>query len=167
MPQEKERHQEIIRQTLLAAQQLDSPKLVFCHLYMPHGLHIFNRDGSLNLLSNHFKDTPAKYLEQVLYTNSLLKKMIRGLLQAHGDPIIVLTGDHGYRQFYIEPARSESAFGALTAFHFPSGDYSQIRPRLTSPNILRVVINQLAPGSFPLVKDTSNFYYGKNSKEIP
>lgn len=165
MPKEKRRHQEIIKATLkVASEKSNHPKLVYTHIYMPHDPYVFSREGSIQYFSNPYDQNPEKYLEQVLYTNTLLKSLISGLLKLPNNPIIVLTGDHGYRQFSSEPARTESSYGALTAFYFPSKDYSQIKRGLSSPNIMRLVINQLEPGSFSLLKDTSNFYY-KNNKD--
>jgi hypothetical protein len=166
MPKEKERHERIINATIKAAQlEISSPKLVFCHIYMPHDPYVFDRNGNLDLFSNPYNMSADKYHEQLLYTNTLLKRLINGLLKVPGDPIIVLTGDHGYRQFNFEPERTEASYGALTAFRFPSNDYSQVRSRLTSPNILRVVMNQIQPSAFPLLKDTSNFYYNSMNKK--
>lgn len=131
------------------------PKFVFVHCAIPHSPYIFDSLG--NKVSSVSGDAfnPTGYLNQYLFTGTVIRKMVSNIQQKSGRPaLIIIQGDHGYR-YFTGAAQQEAGFAIFNAFYFPDGDYAELYPSISSVNTFRVVLNKYFGARLPILKDTS------------
>ena len=121
-----------------------SPKFVFAHINKPHSPATFDQHGNyieadtptVEFRRNHDPSVPEPYIGQLIYINSLVLRMIDGILEASDhDPIIVVTADHGRNKIGIE------RFYILSAFHLPKGGNTGLYPSITPVNHFRYILD--------------------------
>jgi hypothetical protein len=75
--------------------------------------------------------------------------------------ILILQGDHGYRNY--SPDKVNLEFENFAALYFPDQHYSEIPNPFTSVNTFRVIANHFFRQQLPLLKDSTINLYKKNS----
>ncbi|HET9824714.1 MAG TPA: sulfatase-like hydrolase/transferase, partial [Chitinophagaceae bacterium] len=81
------------------------PKFVYTHLMLPHDPYYFDDRGNYNPDSLIHRFLPELYIKQLIYTNTLLKRIVNDLMHDNGrEKIIIIEGDHGYREYH-EPTK--------------------------------------------------------------
>ncbi len=143
---------------------IPGPKFVFIHLLTTHRPFIYRPDGSILNESKYYKDTENKinkenlnqgYLYGLEYTNSYMLDMIDHIQsQSKVPPVIIIQGDHGFRQ----PGR----LSILNAISFP-GEKDIFREDMTPVNTFRVIFRNLFGLMFDELPDKS-FYADRNLK---
>lgn len=68
------------------------------YFYFPHIPYVFDKDGNKTNSSDrtNLKDSEA-YLNQLLYANKLIENMLREILDADPNAVIIIQSDHGFR----------------------------------------------------------------------
>ena len=95
------------------------------------------------------------YLDQVKYSNILLKKIIPLIAKPSSRArVVILEGDHGFREFGPEVPINR-IFMNLNAYYFSDGDYSRLYNGISPVNSFRVVLNKYFCQSLPMRKDSS------------
>ncbi|HEY4797662.1 MAG TPA: sulfatase-like hydrolase/transferase [Bacteroidia bacterium] len=148
----------------LSSAQDTSSKPFFCyaHLMMPHFPYFFNELGT-EMSEDYAKNEEKKkekYLSQLKYTNHLLIGMLEHLLSGPTKkPIIILQGDHGFRDlkginFNERVTESETI---LNAYYFPddSSKTNSLYDSVSPVNSFRIVFNKYFDAKLPLLKDRS------------
>jgi hypothetical protein len=133
------------------------PKFVYCHVMLPHEPYYFNRDGSFVSDSAFFysKEYKKNYLNQLIYTNGVIKSVINFLFKHdQKNKIIILEGDHGFRDFG-QRDKANRIFDNLQAIYFYDNNYSALYNSMTPVNTFRVVLNQYFHEQLPYLPDTS------------
>jgi len=139
------------------------PKFVFAHFLPPHHPYLFDRDGNVLkhvTISNQF-DFQARlwedkhgYLEQVIYTNgSLLKLIDRIVAESEHPPVIIVQSDHGPN--LVGGLSGEEAkavrFANFAAYLLPGATRDAI-PSDTAPvNQFRYVFNHYFDAHLPIL----------------
>jgi len=136
----------------------NTPKLVYAHILLPHSPYFFDSSG--NRIEPSYTLTPKEdgqgYVEQVIYTNKLMKKLVDELMQNIKKPtIIVIQGDHGYR-FYNHNKKKEE-FANLNAIYLPEQYNTAIPDSVSGVNTFRFLINLIFKEKIPLL-DTKSYY---------
>ena len=135
---------------------VDGPKFVFAHVNKPHGPSTFDRHGNfieadsptVAFTRNHDPSVPEPYIGQVIYLNSLVLRMIDGILQSsEQDPIIVVTADHGLDKTGIVK------YYILSAFHLPNGGNEGLYPSITPVNHFRYILDYYFDLDLGLLED--------------
>lgn len=151
------------------------PTFAFVHLLLPHNPYVFDRDGqviasypltiSLDLQARAWR-LREPYVEQLRYTNTLLRRMIEGILaRSRVPPIIVLQGDHGSSLSGFSESRKglgpepRERLAILNAFLAPPAVRAKLYPGITPANSFRVLLSTQFGDDLPPVPDAS--YYGK------
>lgn len=97
---------------------------------------------------NHDPSVPEPYIGQVIYINSLVLRMVDGILQSSDqNPIIVITADHGLNRpgivkHYI-----------LSAFYLPNGGNEGLYPSITPVNHFRYILDYYFDVDLGLLED--------------
>lgn len=133
------------------------PIFVYGHFILPHDPYFYDSTG--HLLPEKDWTAPRKdkdkYLSQLKYTNTLIRKLTDQLIADIRRPrIIVIESDHGYRA-YDETVPKKAQFNNLSAFYFPGKHYSSLPDSVSSVNTFRFVLNNYFGMNVPLLKDTS------------
>jgi hypothetical protein len=138
-----------------AAAKEAKPKFVYCHFMVPHEPYYFNKDGTLNNdpISADGRFLKIHYLDQLIYSRQLVKKAIKTIMDKDTlNKIIIVEGDHGYRDF--APDKSSKYFDNLNAIYFYDKNYSALRDSMTPVNTFRVILNQYFHERLPYLTDT-------------
>ena len=132
------------------------PKFVFAHVNKPHGPATFDQHGnyieadspSIAFRNLHDPSVPDPYIGQVIYINSLVLRMVDGILQGSDhDPIIVVVSDHGVNK------SDDGKYLNLAAFHLPQGGVSGLYPSISSVNHFRYILDYYFDLDLGLLED--------------
>lgn len=132
----------------------DEATFVFAHLLIPHGPNAFDAQGRcLSAEERGALDRKQGYLDQLRYTNTLIRELVTTLLAGEGTkPVIILQADEGpfpersltagfsWRGAAAEELRVKT--GILNAYYFPDGDYTGLYEHITSVNTFPLVLNK-------------------------
>lgn len=134
------------------------PRFVYAHFMMPHMPFYFDRDGKPIANPVYIPD-PKKfdslYLDQLIYTNTWIQEIINAAARQQGRPLVlVIEGDHGYREVSNSPDRAKQ-FMNLNTIYFNDGDYSQLYDSITPVNTFRLILNKYFNRDLPILKDSS------------
>ena len=127
---------------------------VFAHILVPHDPYVFNADGQcLSFDAHEQRSERDGYVDQIRYTNSLIKDFVSALLSGAGPkPIIIIQADEGpFPERYRRNNRSwheatadelKIKTGILNAYYFSDGDYRDLDQQVTSVNTFRILFNK-------------------------
>ncbi len=127
---------------------------VFAHILVPHDPYVFAADGRCLSFDAHERRSERDgYVDQIRYTNSLIKDFVSALLSGAGPkPIIIIQADEGpFPERYRRNNRSwheatadelKIKTGILNAYYFPDGDYRDLDQQVTSVNTFRILFNK-------------------------
>jgi hypothetical protein len=147
------------------------PKFVYAHIMLPHYPYYFDEAGNYNPFSDIYKIDQSLYLKQLIYSNRIISDVISSLKQHQKNRIVVIGGDHGYREF-AERSKLPEIFPIYHAYYFPDAGYSKLYDSISPVNTFRIIFNQYFKQDFPLLPDSSvyikdpslNFEINKNKQ---
>lgn len=142
-------NQQAFRQALVSEGKL---QYNFTHFFLPHDPYIFSK-GSVDSL--HFDDLmnhETGYVKQVEYVNQLIKTLVTEL-QKNPHTIIIIQGDHGFREYDPSADPELTQNEAFNAIYFPDRNYSQLYDSISLVNTYRVVLNHYFGQQLPLLPD--------------
>ncbi|WP_207514274.1 sulfatase-like hydrolase/transferase [Longitalea luteola] len=140
-------------------EQNDQPKFVFGHIMMPHSPFYLDKHGNRTndfsrVYENH--NNEGAYLEQLQYTNSWIDSLLIASDRNFSRPrVVIVAGDHGYREVPYNPERRDRHFMNLNTYYFSDKDYSMLYDSISPVNTFRVVINKYFHTKLPLLKDST------------
>lgn len=140
-----------------SAQKNQQPVFVYTHFLTPHDPYIYDSTGRPTPDSTWFdvKDSEARYLSNLKYTNTIIKNLVTHLKKEGDRPrIIIIQSDHGYRDFKRDEL-SHLEFSNLNAIYFPDKQYDQLYDSISSVNTFPIIFNKYFHTSIPLLKDSS------------
>jgi hypothetical protein len=141
--------------------QNDQPKFIFGHIMLPHLPFYLDKKGNIRKkLSAAYrkKNQDALYLEQLIYANSWIDSILQATNRNFSRPrIVIVEGDHGYRDFPYVPGRWNKQFMNLNTYYFSDKDYSLLYDSISPVNTFRVVLNKYFNTKLPLLKDSTIF----------
>jgi hypothetical protein len=129
------------------------PQFVYLHLFAPHEPYIFDRNGKLQTAAQQ-KNAKNAYLEQLLFTNQLILEGTKSIIANNNRPALILvTGDHGFRDLETEPAKTQEALTTSTFFYFPDQKYDLLYDSMSSVNLFRAVLNKAIGTKLPYLPE--------------
>ncbi|AXY75702.1 hypothetical protein D3H65_17705 [Paraflavitalea soli] len=145
-----------------AASKRKRPAFIYTHLYMPHPLFYYDKDGRERNTDTLYRELAAPvayhtYLDYVTYTNTRIKELVTTLQRANPAAVIMIMGDHGFRKDGLQ-LTSPYFFTNFNAVYLPG---KTIVPPTSGVNQFRVVFNELFHQSIPLLKDSCIFLQDK------
>lgn len=134
-----------------------APQFTYAHFILPHETYYFDSSGRKNDIAMIAKTglPPKNYITQIAYTNRHIIAPFVDSIFAHAKRpfIILLMGDHGYRNY--TPDKLALEFQNFSAIYFPNGQYGDLKDSLSSVNSFRIVLNQFFHQHLPILKDSS------------
>jgi hypothetical protein len=134
------------------------PKFVYTHLMMPHYPYYFDSKGNplpVEKLGGIANVNTNDFIGYLQYSNKRLLELVDEILKRSATPpVILLLGDHGFRNSE-KKTDGKYDFVNLSAIYFPNGDYSRIYDSISNVNQFRVVFNTFFNQRFPLLKDST------------
>lgn len=133
------------------------PRFVYAHFLLPHETFYFDSTGKRKPLSHtiNARLNKADYVSQLKYTNQfVLRPLINSILQYNERPaIIILQGDHGYRNYPLD--KTDLEFENFNAIYFPLREKNLIPDHFSNVNTFRLISNTYFGKQFPYLKDSS------------
>jgi hypothetical protein len=153
-------NKKLTARTIKAAEHATHPKFVYTHLIMPHHPYYFDSSGKQRppeALTDELITDTAAFVSYVKYANRQLLSLVDTIMKkSTSPPIIILAGDHGFRNF-INFGIKKYHFMNLTAVYRPDGNYDSYYPAITNVNAFRVLLNDQFRQQIPLLADSTNF----------
>ena len=145
------------------------PTFVFCHMLIPHGPYIFDRNGNYMPGEEAYKRSRTEnYVDQLVFTNEKVRVLIDGLLsKSERPPIIILQSDEGPSPRRLEllglnfkweeatEGELRESMTILNAYYLPNIDKNVLYPSITPVNSFRLVFNRYFNTDFELLPDKS------------
>ena len=158
---------------------LKGPKYIFAHFLLPHPPFIFEKDGTKpKNIKNRGIGRDERYLNQLIYTNKILMKLIESLLNnSKHPPIIIIQSDHG--PGYIDYINDEGLVDdnvrkkshIINAYYLPKSSKDLLYPIISPVNTFRIIFNLYFNSEYPLLKDetyiSSNHKYPYRFNKLP
>jgi len=141
---------------------LEGPKFVFAHILLPHSPFVFARDGHYKTPEESGRYTREQnYLDQVLYANSRIQRVLDSLLRRpeSSQPVIVLASDEGPYEGAptywnrIETSNLVRKFPNLSALYQPGMGHADLYPTITPVNLFRLVFRLYFGADLPTLPD--------------
>ncbi|MEO5946233.1 MAG: hypothetical protein ABIP79_05415 [Chitinophagaceae bacterium] len=136
------------------------PKFVYSHLIIPHNPYYFDKDGNpapIEKLTDYSGANRKDYIEYLQYANKKLLSLIDHIKNKSSQPpIIILMGDHGFRQFN-DSTEKKYQFMNLSSIFLPNANYSGFYDSSSLVNQMRIFLNTQFNQKLPLLKDSTVF----------
>lgn len=146
----------------IAAQKTASPKFVYTHLMMPHYPYYFDSEGKalpFDSLVEGRQQSKQNYVGYLRYCNKKILQLTDAILEtSSAPPVIILTGDHGFRYFQRKENR-KYCFMTLAAVYLPTGDYSGFHSDISGVNLFPALLNTQFRQHIPLQKDSTIYLW--------
>jgi hypothetical protein len=142
--------------------QTATPKFIYGHIFMPHRPYCLNRKGEfINTLFNYTRySRDSLYLEQLAFCNTWIDSLAKASDKSFNRPrVIIIEGDHGYRDANDEQTIRERELMNLSAYYFSDKNHSLLYDSITPVNSFRVIFNKYFNANLPLLKDSSVLLY--------
>ncbi len=143
-----------------AREKSPGPKFVYTHLLMPHYPYYFDSKGNatpIEKLTESYNLNEKAYTEYLQYTNKKLLSLIDHIrVSSPAPPIIILMGDHGFRQ-YRQKVEQKYNFLNFNAVFFPDSNYTGFYKRMSNVNQFRVILNSQFGQQLPILKDSMSY----------
>lgn len=135
----------------------EKPLFVYTHIMIPHEPFFLDEKGSFVPDSAVYSTHSMKqaYVKQLIYTNTLLKKITNSLLaDSSRRKIIIMEGDHGFRNYSPEE-EGQKPFENLNCYYFFDRNYTHLYNGISPVNTFRIVLNQYFSQHLPILPDSS------------
>jgi hypothetical protein len=147
-------------------QPCKQPRFLYIHFMLPHRPFIFRADGSarpaLEYLQKKDVYSVKSYLDQLTFTNVVIKDLVEQIMRTENPSLVLLEGDHGFRiapptnpSRYKEYINGKNQFKNLSAYYFYDKNYTSLYDSITPVNSFRVVLHQYFNRDLPLLKDST------------
>jgi hypothetical protein len=118
--------------------QTKEPFFVYAHIVLPHSPYVFGANGEPKAKEDNCpeKELNVYYINQLIYVNKQVKKLIEEILfNSDNPPIIILQADHG------QGSSKAARMRILNAYYLPGGGEKSLYDCITPVNTFRVILN--------------------------
>lgn len=124
----------------------------FTHFLLPHEPYVYIGTSIDSLEEHNILDHQQGYVKQVIHVNSLIEKIVVEL-QKNKNNIILIQGDHGFREYDHSKRDPHQQLETFNAIYFPDQNYSSLYNTTSLVNTYRIVLNQYFHQNLPLLRD--------------
>jgi hypothetical protein len=135
----------VLYSTLNSKTTATAPSFYYFHFMMPHPPILYDSSGKENAVRdmyayNGMEQTTKKYVAYIKYSNDRLKEYVKMILdRTGGNAVIILQGDHGYREF-SDRFPDEVRHGILNAVYLPNKNYNGMNDTMTPIHSLKMIL---------------------------
>jgi Sulfatase len=128
----------------------------YFHFMIPHDPFIFDSLGNVKYYTDFGRNLKEKYIDQLKYSNKKLKEIVTLIQEKYQKKaVIILQGDHGFKQWPGEPNFWNIAFQNLNAVYLPDNNYAGFYDGFSSVNTFRLLFNHYFNSGFEILPDRS------------
>lgn len=143
-----------------AEKNSNHPRFIYTHLMMPHYPYFFDSSGRANPIETLMENEQVnkeKYIGYLQYSNRIFLQLIDHILtHSKTPPIIIFTGDHGFRHLQ-ESIDKSYHFMNFSSVYLPTKNHLPLPDTLSSVNAFRILLNKQFGQRLPLLKDSTSF----------
>lgn len=120
-------------------QMRKNPQFIYFHVLFPHSPFLFDKNGNPCSLRQ------GNYLGQLKYTNILLERSVKTILENDKNAIIIIQSDHGQRKLAETTKDKSVRYNNIIAIYIPEKyrDKVKLYESITPVNIFRVILNPI------------------------
>jgi hypothetical protein len=135
-----------------------APTFVYSHLLLPHFPYAYDSAGNKRRSFSPSFQNPDRYLQQLIYTNKLMKSTVVDIRLNRPHAIIILASDHGYRLLENKSERQKEAYGNSLNIYYPDGDYNYLYDSMSLVNVFEAVFAKLEARKPNFKADKKGFF---------
>jgi len=160
-------------------ENFEEPVFVWAHIGIPHSPYIFGPNGEpitpgtpLLLTANPEHrvsgwDEKQQYIQQVQFSNKMMKKIVNEILSKEKPVIIIFQSDHGtaWDVNWSEPSKDDvwERLKNFNAIYFPDEEKRKmLKDDRTAVNTFRIVFNSYFGSNYEMLED--KMYWSWNAK---
>ena len=160
-------------------ENFEEPVFVWVHIAIPHAPYIFGPNGEpitpgtpLLLTANPEHrvsgwDEKQQYIQQVQFSNKMMKKIVNEILSKEKPAIIIFQSDHGtaWDVNWFEPSKDDvwERLRIFNAIYFPDEEKRKmLEDDRTAVNTFRIVFNSYFGSNYEMLED--KMYWGWSKK---
>ncbi len=136
--------------------KVQKPLFSYAHFFLPHSPFYYAAGGGLRSFreslqasaENHVAGYAANWQGAVQY----IKTAVQSIQQQNPAALILLIGDHGYRNEKL-PGNDSAQFQNLCAVYYPDGNYAGWTNHTTLVNAMRLLHNKALGTALPLLPE--------------
>lgn len=133
------------------------PTFIYSHFMLPHSPFFFDKNGKRKpdelVFEELESESPQPYLEYVQYANTKIIELINAIRKNDPLAVIVLMGDHGYREPHPKDTVPSCFFDNLNAVYIPGSNSSRLYDSITCVNQFRMIFNEIFDQQIPKLED--------------
>ena len=137
------------------------PQFVYAHFTMPHPPIYYDSAGNYLPIETFFKEdnylNKQKFLSQLKYTNSKIKKIVTALSSNDPNAIVIVMSDHGYRGYRITTNNEPLHFNNICAVRLPDKNHLPMNDSMSNVNFFRYLFNCEFNQKISYLRDSSVF----------
>lgn len=145
---------QLINQNCIAKKK---PAFTYAHFILPHEPFVFDSTGKLlpvTIKELTDEEKVAYFLAQVKFADKTIIELIQTIKKNNPNSIILIEGDHGYRNIY---GNEYMIFDNLNAIYYSDADYAAFTPDQSPVNSFRHLFNKYFSTRLPKLKDSSSY----------
>jgi cbb3-type cytochrome oxidase subunit 3 len=157
---------------LMEIPEIKDPTFVFAHFLIPHEPYVFDKNGeylSKNVVNK--RSEKENFINQIIFTNSQIKRLVDGLLvNSETPPIIIIQSDEGpwpqriwhtrfsfdWRNASQEELKMKT--GILNAYYLPGLESSPLYLSVSPVNTFRIIFRNYFNQPLELLPDESYMF---------
>ena len=160
-------------------ENFEEPVFVWAHIAIPHSPYIFGPNGEpvtpgtpLLLTANPEQrvsdwDEMQQYIQQVQFSNKMMKKIVDEILSKEKPAIIIFQSDHGtaWDVNWFEPSEDDvwERLKIFNAIYFPDEEKRKmLEDDRTAVNTFRIIFNSYFGSNYEILED--KMYWAWNAK---
>jgi len=142
-----------------AAEKKQEPVFVYAHFMMPHGPYYYDSSGNKNpfdKISNYTKwKDKTLFVSYLKYINNRVQHILSDIISNDPGAVIVLMGDHGYREYDNKGLDQPYRYDNLCAVRFPRNNHISFKDNWSNVNLFRYIFNCEFGQQIPYLPDSS------------
>jgi hypothetical protein len=141
------------------AEKKQGPVFVYAHFMMPHGPYYYDSSGNKNpfdKIANYTKWKDKElFVSYLKYINNRVERILSDIISNDPGAVIVLMGDHGYREYDNKGLDQPYRYDNLCAVRFPGNNHVNFKENRSNVNLFRYIFNCEFGQQIPYLPDSS------------
>lgn len=138
-----------------------TPKFTYAHFFLPHGQFFRDSSGAFNppekILDLKYLADKGLYLEYLKYTNNIIKKLVKELVDNDPGAIVIIMSDHGFYDYNNPGDYDPYNFDNICLVRQPGKVVDSTSLPGSNVNFFRYLFNTGFGQKFPYIPDSTVF----------
>ncbi len=137
----------------------EKPAFVYAHFMMPHGPYYYDSLGNKNpypkISSYTLWNDKRLFVSYIKYVNKRMENMLDNIISKNPDAVIIVMGDHGYREYADKRIYQPYRYDNLCAVRFPDNNHISFKESWSNVNLFRYLFNCQFNQHMPYLSDST------------